>query len=107
MINNLSAQDVNASTLVELLHWRAIHQSNRFAYSFLRQGEIEEARLTYGELDQQARAIGTMLQCKGATGKPVMLLHPPSLEYVAAFFGCLYAGAIAVPAYPPFSARMM
>ena len=30
-----------------------------------------------------------------------MLLYPPGLDYIAAFFGCLYAGFIAVPAYPP------
>ncbi|MDR4472726.1 MAG: AMP-binding protein [Nitrospira sp.] len=26
---------------------------------------------------------------------------PPGPDYVAAFFGCLYAGVVAVPAYPP------
>jgi len=30
---------------------------------------------------------------------------PPGLDYIAAFFGCLYAGAIAVPAYPPRNQR--
>jgi acyl-CoA synthetase (AMP-forming)/AMP-acid ligase II len=62
-------------------------------------------RLTYSELDQQARAIAALLQDRGATNEPVLLLHPPSLDYIAAFFGCLYAGAIAVPAYPPHSDR--
>jgi acyl-CoA synthetase (AMP-forming)/AMP-acid ligase II len=33
------------------------------------------------------------------------LLYPPGLDYIAAFFGCLYAGAIAVPAYPPRNQR--
>jgi acyl-CoA synthetase (AMP-forming)/AMP-acid ligase II len=107
MSNNLTVQTVDAATLVELLQWRANHQPDRHAYTFLRQGETEDARLTYGELDQRARAIATLLQCKEATGKPVLLLHPPGLEYIAAFFGCLYAGAIAVPAYPPYSARTM
>ncbi|HYL42498.1 MAG TPA: fatty acyl-AMP ligase [Ktedonobacteraceae bacterium] len=94
-------------TLVELLCHRALRQAGRHAYTFLRQGEVVEAQLTYGELDQRARAIGTLLQRKKATGKPVLLLHPPSLEYIAGFFGCLYAGAIAVPAYPPYSVRTM
>src|SRR5438034_10721607 len=107
MSDNFSAQTVDTSTLVELLRWRATQQPNRHAYTFLRQRENEDSRLTYDGLDRQARAISTLLQSRGATGKPVLLLHPPSLDYVAAFFGCLYAGAVAVPAYPPYSARMM
>ena len=107
MRNNLIARPVSTSTLVELLRHRAVHNADRHAYTFLRQGEIPEVRLTYGELDRQAQAIGMLLQYKGATGKPVLLLHPPGLEYIAGFFGCLYAGAIAVPAYPPYSARTM
>lgn len=107
MNNGSSAQTVDASTLVGLLRYRALYQLDRHAYTFLRQGETEEARLTYGELDRQARAIGALLQYKGMTGKHVLLLHPPGLQYVAAFFGCLYGGAIAVPAYPPRSVRTM
>ncbi len=107
MSNDLSTLALDTATLVDLLRKRAKYQPGRHAYSFLRHGEIEDARLTYGEVDRQARAIAALLQSKGAFGKPVPLLHPPGLEYVAAFFGCLYAGAIAVPAYPPHSARMM
>src|SRR2546429_3065824 len=105
--NGPSAQTVDASTLVGLLRYRALYQPDRHAYTFLRQGETEEARLTYGELDRQARAIGALLQYKGMTGKHVLLLHPPGLQYVAAFFGCMYGGAIAVPAYPPRSVQTM
>jgi acyl transferase domain-containing protein/acyl-CoA synthetase (AMP-forming)/AMP-acid ligase II/acyl carrier protein len=42
-----------------------------------------------------------MLQKMGATGERALVLYPPGLEYVAAFFGCLYAGIVVVPAYPP------
>lgn len=105
MITNIATHNIGVSTLVELLVKRALHQEQRHAYSFLRQGEVEESRLTYGELDAQARAIARMLQEKGTAGKPVILLHAPGLAYIAAFFGCLYAGAIAIPAYPPNSAR--
>jgi acyl-CoA synthetase (AMP-forming)/AMP-acid ligase II len=87
--------------LVELLHRRAEYQTNRRAYTFLRDGHIAEDYLTYGELDRQARTIGAYLQDLGATGERVLLLYPPGLAYIAAFFGCLYAGAIAVPLYPP------
>lgn len=48
-------------------------------------------------------AVG--LRRENLGGKPVLLLLPPGLDYIAAFFGCLYAGALAVPAYPPNRAR--
>jgi acyl-CoA synthetase (AMP-forming)/AMP-acid ligase II len=52
-------------------------------------------------LNRQARAIGALLQTYGARGERVLLLYPTGLEFIAAFFGCLYAGAIAVPVPPP------
>jgi natural product biosynthesis luciferase-like monooxygenase protein len=88
-------------TLVALLRWRARTQPNRLAYTFLADGENEESRLTYGEVDLRAQSIAALLQSMGATGERVLLLYPPGLDYIAAFFGCLYAGAIAVPLYPP------
>lgn len=92
-------------TLIELLRARAGSQPDKNAYTFLLDGETEEARLTYGELDQRARAIGARLQSLGAKDQPVLLLYPPGLDYIAAFFGSLYAGAVAVPVYPPTSRR--
>src|SRR6185369_14635948 len=46
-------------------------------------------------------------QSLSAKDQPVLLLYPPGLEYIAAFFGCLYAGAVAVPVYPPTSERSL
>ncbi|MDQ3804038.1 MAG: fatty acyl-AMP ligase, partial [Acidobacteriota bacterium] len=93
---------IEAATLVELLRRRACQHPERRAYSFLPETEAgEPLSLTYGELDRQARAIGARLQAAGAVGERALLLYPPGLDYVAAFFGCLYAGVIAVPAYPP------
>ncbi|MFM8296071.1 MAG: AMP-binding protein, partial [Microcystaceae cyanobacterium] len=89
------------STLVELLRYRASSQPERIAYIFLRDGETEEARLTYGELDQKARAIAAHLQSFEAEGERGLLLYPPGLDFISAFFGCLYAGVVAIPAYPP------
>jgi acyl-CoA synthetase (AMP-forming)/AMP-acid ligase II/acyl carrier protein len=88
-------------TLVDLLRWRILQQNERQIYRFLRDGEVEESCLTYEQLDSQARAIGAMLQSMGACGERALLLYPPGLEFITAFFGCLYAGVIAVPAYPP------
>jgi amino acid adenylation domain-containing protein/FkbH-like protein len=89
------------SNLIELLRRRAAEQPDRVAYTFLADGETEEVNLTYGELDRQARAIAAWLQPLVGVGERVLLLYPPGIEYVGAFFGCLYAGAVAVPAYPP------
>ncbi|NEP08925.1 MAG: alpha/beta fold hydrolase [Symploca sp. SIO2C1] len=89
------------STLVDLLHYRSLHQPDRIAYTFLLDGETSSISLTYQELDQKARAIAAVLQRQGATGERALLLYPPGLEFIAAFFGCLYAGVVAVPAYPP------
>ena len=47
----------NFSTLVEALRWRATHQAAQPAYTFLADGETDEQRLTYAELDQAAGAI--------------------------------------------------
>ncbi len=89
------------STFVDLLRYRALHQPDQIAFTFLQDGETELGRLTYQELDRQARAIAAMLQSLNAKGERALLLYPPGLEFICAFFGCLYAGAIAVPAYPP------
>ena len=90
------------ATLVDLLGWRAAHQPEREAYTFLGDGEAEESSVNYRELEQHARSVASRLQSAGvAAGERVLLLYPSGLEYIAAFLGCLYAGVIAVPAYPP------
>lgn len=58
-------------------------------------------RLTYGELDRGARRIAAALRAHGVQGRPVLLMYPGSLEFLKAFVGCLYAGAVAVPAPLP------
>ena len=89
------------TTLVELLRCRASDRPEQIAYTFLVDGEAETVSLTYKELDRQARAIAVYLRSFCQPGHRALLLYPPGLEYIAAFFGCLYAGIIAVPAYPP------
>ncbi|WP_221643002.1 non-ribosomal peptide synthetase, partial [Nostoc sp. 2RC] len=102
MGKNLSELPREFTSLVELLHWRAVLKPEQKAYSFLLDGEVEASYLTYGELDRQARSIAALLQsCGVKSGERGLLLYPPGLEFIAAFFGCLYAGVIAVPAYPP------
>src|SRR5689334_9330664 len=89
------------SSLVELVRHRTLERPDHRVYTFLVDGETEETYLTHAELDRQARAIAAQLQAAGFSGERVLLLYPPGLGYIAAFFGCLYAGCVAVPAYPP------
>lgn len=96
----MSEETLMYSTMVEMLQSRANERPNQEAYRFLLDGELNEESMTFAELDRRARVIGAKLQHMQAGGERVLLLYQPGLEYIAAFFGCLYAGSIAVPAYP-------
>jgi acyl-CoA synthetase (AMP-forming)/AMP-acid ligase II/acyl carrier protein len=91
----------HCSTLVELLRHRAAQDPDRTALTFLADADTIKGTLTYAQLDHKARAIAAMLQSRGLTGERALLVYPPGLDYIAAFFGCLYAGIVAVPTYPP------
>jgi acyl-CoA synthetase (AMP-forming)/AMP-acid ligase II len=65
-----------------------------------------DTTLSYVDLDRRARQIAALLQTRGRPGERVLLLYPAGLDYLCAFFGCLYAGMIAVPAYPPLNPRL-
>ncbi|HUT95122.1 MAG TPA: aminotransferase class I/II-fold pyridoxal phosphate-dependent enzyme, partial [Thermoguttaceae bacterium] len=93
--------------LVELVRHRARHQPDDVAFTFLVNGEDEQVCLTNKDLDRQARAIGAWLESLGLVGQRALLLYPPGLEFISAFFGCLYAGVAAVPVYPPRRNRSM
>ncbi|WP_171074144.1 non-ribosomal peptide synthetase [Nonomuraea basaltis] len=89
-------------TLAWLLRWRATHQPERVGYVFLADGAGAEHPLTYAALDRRARAIAVQLRSAGvAEGERALLLYPPGADFLAAFFGCLYAGVVAVPTFPP------
>ncbi|HLL83144.1 MAG TPA: fatty acyl-AMP ligase, partial [Longimicrobium sp.] len=88
------------ANFVQVLRRRAREDSEAAAFGFLSDTD-SETRLTYGELDRRARAVGAALQRLGAAGQRVLLVHPPGVEFVVGFLGCLYGGAVAVPVYPP------
>ncbi len=93
---------LTAPTLVAQLQTRAGRYRDTLAFTYSRDGEeTEVSRLTYQELDAHARRIASNLQRQGAAGERVLVLCPPGLEFVAGLFGCLYAGAVAVPVHPP------
>lgn len=94
------------TTLVELLRTRAETHGTRLAFTYLKDGEEAEDAWTYRDLDRRARQIAAVLQQTGAEGDRAILLYPPGLPFIAAFFGCLYARRIAVPISPPSPMRL-
>jgi len=94
--------------LVDVLRERARERPSDLAFTFLVDGESEGNTLTYGELDARACSIAASLMSHGLIpGERALLLYPPGLEFISAFFGCLYAGVIAVPAYPPQPSQLV
>jgi acyl-CoA synthetase (AMP-forming)/AMP-acid ligase II len=88
-------------TVIAYLQHRAATDPDRPAFIWLHDGEIASRQITYGELDRHARSIAARLSAAAERGSRALLLYEPGLDYTAAFFGCLYAGIIAVPAYLP------
>jgi acyl-CoA synthetase (AMP-forming)/AMP-acid ligase II/acyl carrier protein len=96
-----------AGSLVEVFRHRARVQPDQIAFTFLRSGEtiVSEDR-TYAEFDRQARAVATRLQHLCQAGDRALLMFDSGLDYIAALAGCLYAGVIAVPVFPPDPMRV-
>jgi acyl-CoA synthetase (AMP-forming)/AMP-acid ligase II len=94
------------NTLVEMLRRRADAEPASPVITFL-DGEGGSETITYAELDRRARGVAGLIRAAGVgEGERALLLYPPGLDYVAALFGTLYAGAVPVPAYPPDPARL-
>jgi len=92
-------------SLAEMFELRAERQPDLVAYRFLPGTSHQVEELTYGELDRRARAVASHLRAHARVGDRAALLYSPGLEYVVAVVACLYAGVIAVPAYPPHPRR--
>jgi acyl-CoA synthetase (AMP-forming)/AMP-acid ligase II len=89
------------SSLVELLAKRAESQPDDRAYIFLSDRGTEEAVLSFRQLHDAANALAARLGGVISPGERALLVFPPGLEFIVAFFGCLIAGVIAVPMMMP------
>jgi phthiocerol/phenolphthiocerol synthesis type-I polyketide synthase C len=100
---------ISAKTLLDVARHRARLHPEKLAFDYCRfppDGE-QHSQLTYRELDAKARAIAATLQREGMAGGRVLVLCPSGVDFVAAFFGCIYAGAAAIPVHPPVRSRVV
>ena len=95
-------------SFVALLRHRAEAQAQRTGFLFLRNNNPENDldHLSYSQLDEKARAIAAVLQQSGTPGQRALLLLQPGMDFITSFYGCLYAGAIAVTTYPAHRGRL-
>jgi acyl-CoA synthetase (AMP-forming)/AMP-acid ligase II len=93
-------------TVVGVLRRRAGLEGERTAFRFVREGEANEAAISYTDLDRRARAVAAVLQQRQRAGDRTLLVHPPGLPLIAAFLGCLYARTVPVLVPPPAPSRL-
>ena len=90
-----------ATHLIERLRNQALQNANKTILTALGDTSGTEVSLTYGQLEWHAKALAARLQAAGAHGERVLIIQAPGIDYVVSLFACFYAGAVAVPAYPP------
>lgn len=87
-------------TILADMRRHAESQGDTTAYTYLKSDQ-ERVSITYGELDERAQDIARRMLDSAKKGDRALLMYQPGIEFVEAFLGCLYAGIIAAPAYPP------
>lgn len=96
---------MRVTNMVDLLRGRADAHPDAVAYTFLESGEHPGSTTSWGALDLRSRAIGASIAARVDPGARVLIMLPPGIDFASAFFSVLYAGAIAIPTYPPAGAR--
>ena len=93
------------STILDILNHRSQNLPDQIAYTFLPDGETESGHLTYQQLNVQVRAIAAHLQSFITLQDRILVIYPytAGLEFIASFFACICAGAIAVTSNPPLN----
>ena len=92
-------------SMIGLLRTRADAHPGEGAYTFLESGEHAGNTLTWAAVDRRSRALGASIAARVDPGARVLIMLPPDVDFAPAFFGVLYAGAIAIPTYPPSGVR--
>ncbi len=103
--SEVSQKGILENTLIQVLQERLNQTPDRVVYRFLEDGESESGVRTYRELYDRSKIIASHILQHARKGDRVLLLYPSGLDFVDAFFGCLLAGVIAIPAFPPTGKR--
>lgn len=93
------------NNMIDLLRTRADAQPDGVAYTYLESGEQAGMTLAWGAVESRSRAIGASVAARVEAGARVLIMLPPGIDFAPALFGVLYAGAVAIPTYPPSGAR--
>lgn len=91
----------------DLLRWRAEEDGNRLAYCFLQDGKTESQRLTFRELNDKVQLLAGFLQKYNCENERALVILENDLDYLIAFFACLYSKTIAVTLHPPSSREQL
>ena len=89
------------ASLVAVLEHRAATQGDERALVFLTDRGAEDSSLTFRQLHDAANAVAKRLATVAQPGERALLVFPPGIEFVIAFYGCLIARVIAVPMMVP------
>ncbi|WP_405048088.1 AMP-binding protein [Flexibacterium corallicola] len=106
----MDVKPFQVNSLVDLLANAAQSTPGHLAFQFYRFTAAQtgsQLQVSYGQLWQQARALGAQLARRLEPGERALIVCPPGLDYIIAFFACQLAGIIAVPAYPPRNSKHM
>ena len=99
---------VKIDHLVSLLRERSQSHPHKACFHYLVSGDLDGRVISwsFADLDWRARATAVRLSRQVRSGERVLLLLGPGLDFMSGFFGCLYAGCVAVPSYPPDPRRL-
>jgi acyl-CoA synthetase (AMP-forming)/AMP-acid ligase II len=96
-----SACNPGLVSLVDLLDRRAAENPDAVAFGFVPERNGPHLQLAYAELHRRSRVVAGRLGQRATKGDRALLMFPPGLDFIVAFFGCLFAGMIAVPLMVP------
>lgn len=96
-----TAEPILGSHMVAVLQRQATVLGDKVAFRFISGAGREDVELSYCGLRDRAMAIAAELQSRVDPGARVLLAFPSGLDFVEAFFGCLFAGVVAVPISQP------
>ena len=97
--------NTHSENFVDLLTEQAARYGDKIAMAFMDDGENVTDTVTFAQMAERARCLAVELNRRLPVGSRVLLLYPSCIDYMVGFFGCLCAGMIAVPIFPPRNSK--